>query len=839
MTAIKCPGCGSEIEEDTDECPECGRSLDSFMSEDNQDEAGDPSNNNDQQKESSQGDPSGEGNGISEDETSPLNEDELDLIQQLKERINGAKSELEDNLDDELDSLAKRVTGVVDSVDRIESMDHPKPEEILYKENEKRGSAQKEETEGASPEEEFRDDPSVGPDISGNVTEVKIIDDHFDVSSESPYDEIKKIIDSSKPFQTSETSYRVETSYLVSSMIELANLKRMRGKDQEALELLNMARDLKPDDDEISKRIEEMGGVPDDTSGEDESGEDKEAEKEREKTKVLAPELEEEISALERRASSTLQQAENLMKSNSLPQDRFDDFSNKILSAKQLFNEKRFHKSHEISLEIIEDLRGMIKENLDRQTQSNIDRSREMLEDIKSGDFDIPPDTMDRISEDFDKAVKSYLTDDFERANLLSKKVISKILEFSEPEGVELRKEISSVRDELKGISETSLLEEHIEELNKLLTTAEDLIDKRDYEGAKKVISRSTDKLSEIKTSKQLYYSAKEIQIKLNNKIERFDPGDIDVADIKRKLVYLNKMFDQGRYEDVITLGGDIEKSIDGLEITRKEKEAKGIKNELDNLMVYVDEMDSPASIKKRFQTIKSKYDTGELDYFLQEGNELLRELKNKMKTISMTRGKRIATSIIDARMYISRMRSLNVDTIDFERRVRKGKNLIKEGNFIEGIKLMDRVNSEMHERISHDTKYLKDYVDIHRDALSAILDRYRTEPCVYLIRRRKMPLLRKLAELGKYRKALEMYKDLEINFSDILTKNKVRSVVETQLTECKFELYKKKDQGFDIAEPLKLYTHAQRRLKEGDIISAEYLIEISRRYCENFMSAA
>jgi len=543
-------------------------SLHPEASKDNGEESSnDPSEEQKQgEKEVSNDDPDTEKEEELDEGSDVLDEDELDMIHQLKERIHGAKSELEEDVGDELDSFAKRVNDVVDSVNRIESIDSKRPEDILYEKGDKE--------KADSSAKMGKDGDLVPGDFEEEKKSDLIGDEQLSVSSASPYTEIKKIIESATPIQSTTDTYETDTDSLVSSMMKLANLKEERGKKKEAFELLTMLRDLKPDDPDLAKRIEEIGeGVY--VAEIDERPNEIDLGVVQGKTKVLVPELEDEISILEKRASSALKQAEILMKSNSLPQDRFDEFSNKLIDAKKLFNEKRFHRSHEISLEIIEQLRGIIKENIDKQTQKNIDRSREMLEDIKGGDFDIPEETMEGIKEDFDKAVKSYLTNDFERANLLSKKVISKIRKFNEPEGLELRKDISRIKGDMRDVSDPSLLGDQFSELNKLLATSEDLIEKRDYEGAKRVVSRAEDTLSEIKTSKQLYYTAKEIQIRLNNRIERFDSVDVDITDIKRKLEYLNKMFDQERYEDVITLGGDIETSIGGLEVSRKEKEAK------------------------------------------------------------------------------------------------------------------------------------------------------------------------------------------------------------------------------------------------------------------------
>ena len=115
-------------------------------------------------------------------------------------------------------------------------------------------------------------------------------------------------------------------------------------------------------------------------------------------------------------------------------------------------------------------------------------------------------------------------------------------------------------------------------------------------------------------------------------------------------------------------------------------------------------------------------------------------------------------------------------------------------------------------------------------------MDRHKDEPVVYHIKSREVPILRKMTEFGNFQKALDNYKEIEARLSDVVTNEDKRDSVESELNDIKFEIYKRKEEGLDISEPLSLYTLAQKRYGEGNVVPAEYLIEVSKRYCEAFM---
>ncbi|MGA1822272.1 MAG: hypothetical protein ACMUIG_07075 [Thermoplasmatota archaeon] len=789
-----------------------------------------------------------------EDYSTAIEQDDLDLLKELKDKIMGAQSALEDDVMEDFDSLSRRFDGVMESIDRIEQIDSPSStgDIVITAETAPSGEttpqleedvpAVTEETveEADKTDEKKRDSPLKA--ILSMITDGPLVDDkaQFSLTSDSPYTDVELDAETMDSPEV-EGSYIVDEQELIMNLLKLAMFKKERGNMKEVTEILQMAYQLNPHDEKLQseiKRIHPVLEIPRDLEKIPESGGDIPIKEEVEAAKVLVPELEDEITSLQKKASSTLKHAEKLMRTSSIPQDKFDDFSNSIMEARELFDEKRFHKSNEISISIITHLKGMIQENIDTQTQANIDKARSMVEEISGGSKDLPKETVDKIREDFDRAVKSYLVDEFERANLLAKRVIAKILEFSEPEGIEIREGIAAMRKEIRSVKEIPLFARSTEDLESVLVKAENLLDKREIASSTMLMSRAQEALDEIMTRKQLYATAQELQIRLNNRVDRLIQAGYGIADIKRKIDYLNEYFEQERFEDVITIGGDIDSSLEGLELSRWEKEAKETFTQLEEMVEYSKEMEEISEFREKFDAIKARYEGGDVTVMRSEGKELLDTLRKSVKAISLTRTKRIASGIVDARMNISKLRALNIETIDFERRVRKAKNLIKEENYLEGIRQLDRVNKEMSGKINKDLTYLRNFSDVHRDALEAILDRYRDEPVIYMIRKKRIPLIRKMIELGRYRKALDLYNDVESHFSSIKARDDVKTRVESYMTECKFELYKRKDLGQDISEPLALYTQATKKLNKNSVVQAEFLTEVSRRYCDQFLPA-
>jgi len=233
---------------------------------------------------------------------------------------------------------------------------------------------------------------------------------------------------------------------------------------------------------------------------------------------------------------------------------------------------------------------------------------------------------------------------------------------------------------------------------------------------------------------------------------------------------------------------------------------------------------------------VTKAYEDSDLGVFKSKGTELFEDLSQKFKTIKVKRAKNVAFMVIEARLLVSKLMTLNIDSVDMERKIRKSKNLLKEGNHKKGLKIMNEAINDMKKAYLKHLEFLKDYLNIYRDSLEVVMDRHKEEAIVYHLKRKQVPILRKMAEIGNYHKALENYKVLEEKLTEIITTEEKKESVEEELNEIKFEIYKRKEEGLDISEPLSLYTMAQKRYGEGNVVPAEYLIEVSRRYCESFM---
>ena len=118
-------------------------------------------------------------------------------------------------------------------------------------------------------------------------------------------------------------------------------------------------------------------------------------------------------------------------------------------------------------------------------------------------------------------------------------------------------------------------------------------------------------------------------------------------------------------------------------------------------------------------------------------------------------------------------------------------------------------------------------------------MDRHREQAVIFHIRSRHIPIIRKMEELERFNLAIQNYEKMGEKFSGLKLPEERRSRIETELTECKFEIYKRKEQGLDISEPLNLYTTAQKKFSSGDVVPAEFLVEVSKRYCNEIIPLA
>jgi hypothetical protein len=307
--------------------------------------------------------------------------------------------------------------------------------------------------------------------------------------------------------------------------------------------------------------------------------------------------------------------------------------------------------------------------------------------------------------------------------------------------------------------------------------------------------------------------------------------------DVGRKMEYLSNLMEKARFEDVIILGKDLESELDSIETTGKERECKEILGKLDEMVLHIEEMDNPRQLRRDNEDVRKLYMSGDLNNAIQKGRDLMDRLQRNLKVLTITRAKRICHAIIDSRIHVSELRLLNMDTTDHERRIRKARTLIKDENFMEGLHLLDTINEEMRRIVSTERTHLKGFADVHRDSMEAMLERYREEPLIVLMRRKQVPMAKRYLETGNYRKALETYERMAERLDTILVREEVRKRVESELAKGRFDIYRRKDEGMDISEPLTIFSQAQKRFTEGRVVLAEYLLEVSRKFCESMLA--
>ncbi len=780
-----------------------------------------------------------------------FSEEELGLFSELLRKVEST-GELDKELNVDLSQFTERVECVVDSIDRIEKIERNQMERLLYKE----GIAPVSEGDVSIPAAEPISDTPTEKAVAGSPPSLSIMEafpktmaggePQIEVTGSEPYADIKASGPMGPPIEVGPVAYGANLDNVLVKLKKLAELKLQRSELEEAKALVNIAMKAGGSTETFKREypvlLKELGlEMPSaETTVSLEATTDRRVPVQDvdrvEEARVLAPELAVQIGSLHKRSRSAINQLKIMLETAILPKEDHDKVNALYQEANVLFRDNRFHKAHQVALSALSTIKDRVKDNIDVQLQNDLFQARELLDEMARSEEQYDVMVIEDLREQLDKAMKFYLTNEYERANLIGKSVMATLKDLKEPEGSKVRESANELKREVKLLKEQNLDLEGLKEAEDMIGSIEELMSKRDHFSSTKLMETLRTMVSELKQKSEDYSRSKEMSIRLTNRIARLSQGDYDLREVEKKLSYLKVYFKDGRYEDALFIGAEIEVYLESMENLKKEMEAKEIFTELENLMLHVDEMEGAERLRDDFAVLRSKYVMGDHAHVKVQGRELLETMRKKTKALTVERAKRISSSVIESRLLSMKLRSMNRDTTEHERAARKARTIIKEGNPVEGLRQLDRVNTAMRDELQQNLDFLRNYVSIYRDSLEVLLDRHRSEPVTYYIRNKQVPILRKMEQLGRLNKALESYRKLENRFSDLKVPLDKRAEIESNLTDLRFELYKRKDIGLDITEPLSIFNRAQKLFSEGNVIIAEYLTEVTKRYYERFL---
>ncbi|MGA1848765.1 MAG: hypothetical protein ACMUHB_05425, partial [Thermoplasmatota archaeon] len=798
------------------------------------------------------------GDGGEDEVPEVFDEDEKALFEKLMRKIQDA-GDLDKELDSDFSQFTERVESVVDSVERIENIERSAMEDMIYKVGET-PDKEASETQAEAPAsggqppideiEDGRDEaPAVieedgvreeGPEAPIDDVDHKGIPDQIQIPSETPYTAVKEGEVRLDEKGEIPHSYGTAVENVISKMLKLIRIKISKGELEKAIDLFNASHDIggntslfKTEFIPLAKELGiELSGIDSDASGSEGDEISLAVDKE---TTVLDPELAGEINALEKKARVVMEQLDSLIKNTDLPKEDYADMKAEYVKAAQFFKEKRFHRSYETATVALENLKVHVQDDIDNKIQDTLYKAKEMLEDF-SNNGEEDQEVVEKLRGTMDRAMKAYLTNEFEKADLLAKRVMDRILESTEPDGGPLHEKLMELKRSIKELKDMNIPSKEFEHIQDVLRSAETLLERRDSTNAERILATISNSINEAREKGEKYIAAKEMEIKIANRVQRLRTTGHDVENGRKKLGYLTNYFKEERYDDVLVIGQEIEAELESIERLKREMDSKEIFDRLEELMENVDDLDDADSLKEKYGKVSTAYQEGDFNFVKTEGKNLAELLSKKTRTIGIDRAKRIASVVIEARLLSLKLRGMQIDTTEWDRRARKARNILKEGNHKEGISQLEEVAVEMKEKQLEQAEFLKSYINIYRDSLEVLMDRHREEAVMYHLKRKHVPILRKMAEVGKYQNALDNYRSLVKKLSDVMVAEDKKEMVESDLNEVKFEIYKRKEQGLDISEPLSLYTMAQKRWGKGDVVPAEYLIEVSKRYCDTFM---
>ncbi|MGA1792755.1 MAG: hypothetical protein ACMUHM_02290 [Thermoplasmatota archaeon] len=803
--------------------------------------------------EEPEGEPSEGSSPQEEERIEVFDEDEKDLFEKLMKKIQDA-GDLEKELDSDFESFEERVGSVVDSVDRIEKLERSAIEGLVYKQEE--GEAEKVPEEEITPEKEKpvketqEKEPVPGekeiveeapPPVLDEPEPMKSDIGQVYVPTETPYEQIKTgevKFDYKGDFLD---AYGTEVDTILNKMLKLIMIKIEKEEMDKARNLFMVSSSIGGGTELFQKEFIPLADILDIEVPEDRFIRDGRTIRPTsidgsEETKVLDPDLADEIGILQKKAASALKQLESLIASSNIADDELKKIKVQHVKSMELYKEKRFHKAYEVTLETLEVIKNLVADNIDNRIQTDLYKTKEMLEEFSKKEGAKDKKTVEELRTTLDRAMKAYLTNEFERATLLTKKVMNTILDARGDSGGPYRKTAEDLKRELRQLKELNLPIHEFDHMMEAIHSAETFIDRRDIPNAEKIFERIKGSIEELREKSRKYVSAREFEIKLTNRIERLNIKGPELDTINKKFDYIGKYFKEERYDDVIVVGQEIEHELDHFEEVERDSDTRKLMDELDGVMARVEDLEKPERFKSSYEIVVEAYRKGEIKKFRSEGQELLEDLRSRIKTAGVNRARRVARLVVEGRLMTSKLQALNIETTDHDRKLRKARTQLKEGKFQDGLSLMEETNNDMKKAYLSKMEYIRDFINIYRDSLEVVMDRHKDEPIVYYIRRKQVPVLRKLAELGNFHKALEHYRGIETKLTDVITTEEKKENVGSELNDIKFEIYKRKEEGIDISEPLSLYTQAQKWYNEGQVVPAEFLIEVSRRYCDTFM---
>lgn len=782
----------------------------------------------------------GDGTEKEEPEVEEVNEEtiisedteENDLLNELMKKIENAGM-LDEEIDSDLSEFTERVEDVVDSVVRIENIERTSMEEkFLFRSDGEEEDIETDEVAGSQPVEVTGETQSEG--VIGEGIELPDVIGQIHVGAPSPYKEVSD--GGLHPDERGNlvTHYRSDALEVLDNLKRLIEIKLSKSKEDEARKFLDLAISIgekepsfKNKFNEILDRFGVIIDVPVEIT---------ETMIEERETNVLDPDLADNIDILQKKARSAIEQLGKQIERTEIPPDELREIRNDLAEARDLFHEKRFHKSYNTALHGLKIIKNQAQDYLDNKVQDTLFEAKKMIEEVESKEKPPEEKFINDLKLRMDKAMKAYLTNEYERSNLLAKRIIESIRDLGELEGTPAREVAKNLKTQLEKIKEKNVFNEETSELSALLATANDLIKRKDGLSAKKILDQCSTSIAELEDRSDKYVNSREMEIRITNRLERLQDTDHDLSELTKKLDFLKEYMSDGRFEDAIEIGSDMEKELGTFEKLRTNTVVKSTIEKLGAMMEHVEEMEDSKKVKERFDSIQTAFEMGDIATAESDAEDLLLYLKNRMKTLSVERARRIASSIIEIKILTLKMNSLNIDSTNVERKLRNIKNNIKDGDRGEGLSRLDELVHEIKSDLKDHMDKLKTMTRIHRDSLEVIMDRHRDQPVIFHVRNRHVPILRMMEDMGKFQSAIEEYRKLSSKFAGLKLPEDKKNGIETELTECKFEIYKRKEEGMDISEPLKLYTTAQKKFTSGQEVPAEYLVEISRRYCDSFL---
>lgn len=293
----------------------------------------------------------------------------------------------------------------------------------------------------------------------------------------------------------------LEVKALAMKLLDLSEVKLEEGKIEEALDFIKMVERLGVEEEDVVSRFKKV------------KGEALAAQLAREGASpgvITDHEVAAEILELRERVKEKIDTLEEVLSSS----EAEPELKKRLEEAKEAFSEGRYFRALHICEEIGSALKKRLEYTLEMRTHALLDRVQEYIEDLEGARDVMDPETLRRLREDLNKAVKLFLTQNLPQAYNLGQKILAEAKSIYQSRKTQnITRALLQIRAELDELVKVPELKSSVDEIREVMARVKADLEKGTREGvesAEENMKRLQELLEEARRRKSEFEKAKE-----------------------------------------------------------------------------------------------------------------------------------------------------------------------------------------------------------------------------------------------------------------------------------------------------------------------------------------